>query len=136
MASKNGNGGAAATSSSYQKYDGASGTYQPVDGSDFEDLNSNNGSSSTSSRSGNKWKILAAVGVALAAALGAYYTVTSPAKAGRSDGGSSQQQIDKAISSSGSGLQVKSNGRLKLFDSLSTFSSSEYCAVLCLCVEA
>jgi hypothetical protein len=122
MASKNGNGGAA-TSSSYQKYDGASGTYQPVDGSDFEDLNSNNGSSSSSSSAGNKWKILAAVGVALAAALGAYYTVTSPAKAGRSGGGSSQQQIDKAISSSGSGLQVKSNGRLKLFDSLSTFSS-------------
>jgi hypothetical protein len=121
MASKNGNGGAAATS--YQKYDGASGTYQPVDGSDFEDLNSNNGSS-TSSGSGNKWKILAAVGVALAAVLGAYYTVTSPAKAGRSGGGSSQQHIDKAISSSGSGLQVKSNGRLKLFDSLSTFSSS------------
>lgn len=113
---KNGNGGGGAASSSYQKYDGASGTYQPVDGSDFEDLNSSNGRST--SNSGNKWKMVAAVGLVLAAALGAYYTFTAPTAAGRS-GGSSQQQIDKAISSAGSGLQVKSNGRLKLFDSLS-----------------
>jgi hypothetical protein len=113
MASSSNNGG---SGGSYQKYDGASGTYQPVDGSDFEDLNSNNGGS----RHGGgfprrSWRTAAWLGGAIVAALalGAYYHSTLPRKL------NNQEQISKAIASSGSGLQVKSNGKLKLFDSLS-----------------
>jgi hypothetical protein len=100
--------------SSYQKYDGASGSYQPVDGSDFEDLNSGSNHGRGAASGGNRWKTLAAMGVVVAAAVGVYYTVTTPKM------NHNQEQIDKAISASGSGLQVKSNGKLKLFDSLST----------------
>jgi hypothetical protein len=118
MAAKNDNG------ASYQKYDGASGTYQPVDGSDFEDLNSGHVSDAgRRPRGARTWKAAAAIGLVAAAAVVAYRLSASEASFPRSKVvDNNKEQIDKAISSSGSGLQVKSNGRLKLFDSLSTCS--------------
>lgn len=104
MSGKNG------STSSYQKYDGASGTYQQI-GSEHDDLNGGaNGSGSTLRR--NRFLKLAGLVVVAAGAVGLYYAFTKPAI-------NNQQQIDKTISSSGK-IQVKSNGRLKLFDNLST----------------
>jgi hypothetical protein len=105
-------------SGSYQKRGGPSGAYQAVDGSDFEDLNSNDGSAAGAAAAARKrWRALVVVGAAVAAAaLGLfYYKAYRPAAVGSNN----QEQISKAIASSGSGLQVKSNGKLKLFDSLS-----------------
>jgi hypothetical protein len=85
---------------SYQKYDGASGTYQEIP-------NPNNGNGSSPPRnSRTKW-ILGAV---LVAVVGVVYTVVSTA-------GPSSDVVDKAIAKSG--VQVKSDGKVKLFDELS-----------------
>lgn len=95
MANTNGN--------SYQKYDGATGTYQ--------EATNGNGTSSGSPRR-FKWLI----GAAAVAVLGTIYAVTSSK--------SPQAVVQKAIATSGAGLQVK-NGKLKLFDDLSTCSGEK-----------
>jgi len=92
---------------SYQKYDGASGTYQEIENSSDID---NNGSGGGVKRGGMVRKLLA-FGAVVAVALGAYYTVTNNKH-------KSKANIDKTISESTS-ITVKGNGRLKLFDNLS-----------------
>jgi hypothetical protein len=92
---------------SYQKHDGASGTYQQV-GSDHDDLNYNGPVRAVAKR---RLLRLAGLGVLVAVAVGIYYVGTKPKI-------NNQEQIDKTISSSGN-VQVKSDGKLKLFDSLS-----------------
>jgi hypothetical protein len=81
---------------SYQKYDGASGSYEEVPG---------NGAAAAP-KSKMKW-ILGAVAIA---ALGVVYAVTT-------QGGPSSDVMDKALAKSG--IQVKSDGKVKLFDELS-----------------
>jgi hypothetical protein len=83
---------------SYQKYDGASGSYQEIP-------NPGNGSSPPRN-SRTKW-ILGAV---LVAVVGVVYTVVSTA-------GPSSEVMNKAITKSG--LQVKADGKVKLFDKFS-----------------
>lgn len=87
---------------SYQKkYDGATGTYQEI-----EDANGNGQSSYGPGK--KKWMI--AVAALAVVAVGVYYG-TAPSK-------NPAMEVSKTISKSGT-LSVKSNGKLKLFDSLS-----------------
>jgi hypothetical protein len=81
---------------SYQKYDGASGSYQEVP--------SANGSAPPRSRM--KWVF----GAVLVAVIGVVYTVTSTRVP-------SSAVMDKALAKSG--LQVKADGKVKLFDEFS-----------------
>jgi hypothetical protein len=89
-----------AEGNSYQKYDGASGSYQEI-----PNPNGTNGSSPPRS-SRTKW-ILGAV---LVAVVGVVYTVVSTA-------GPSADVVDKALAKSG--IQVKADGKIKLFDEFS-----------------
>jgi len=100
--------------SSYQKYDGASGTYQEVE----DGGSSNGGGANGASGAGKKGWIRNGLVVAAIAALavGAYYTATTRKQ-------HANKAIDKTLSESGS-ITVKSNGKLKLFDNLSKFLSS------------
>lgn len=99
---------------SYQKkYDGASGTYQQID------IDISNGDARPHNR--NIRRVLL-VGAAVAIAVGVYYGVTMPRT-------NPQAVVNKAISSSGT-VQVKSDGKLKLFDNLSKSQESfRYLAV-------
>ena len=87
------------TGQSYQKYDGASGTYQS--------LSSNNGSLENPRRGREKW----AIGAVALAIVAIVFVVTNP----RSN---PKDAIDKTIKSS-SNIAVKANGKLELFDDLS-----------------
>ena len=82
---------------SYQKYDGASGSYQEIP---------NPNGSSPPRHGRTKW-ILGAVVVAV---IGVVYTVVSTA-------GPSSDVVDKALKKSG--VQVKADGKIKLFDEFS-----------------
>jgi hypothetical protein len=84
---------------SYQKYDGASGSYQEIP-------NPNGNGSAAPRNSRTKW-ILGAV---LVAVVGVVYTVVSTA-------GPSSDVVDKAMTKSG--VQVKADGKIKLFDEFS-----------------
>jgi hypothetical protein len=81
----------------YQKYDGASGSYEEIPGA--------NGAVAPP-RNRMKW-ILGAVAVAVA---GVVYAVVTT-------GGPSSDVMDKALAKSG--IQVKSDGKVKLFDEFS-----------------
>jgi hypothetical protein len=84
---------------SYQKYDGASGSYQEIP-------NPNGNGSAPPRNRRTKW-ILGAV---LVAVVGVVYTVVSTA-------GPSSDVMNKAITKSG--IQVKADGKVKLFDQFS-----------------
>jgi hypothetical protein len=88
---------------SYQKYDGASGSYQEIP-------NPNGGSSPPRSRM--KW----IVGAVLVAVVGVVYTAVSTR-------GPSSAMMDKAVKKSG--LQVKADGKVKLFDEFSKLIKME-----------
>lgn len=105
MANDSGNG-------SYQKYDGASGTYQTIDSS----IDNNNGSSRPVNK---KFRYVLGLAAVAAVLLGIYYAKTTP---------NPQANIDKTIGQSGK-VTVKANGKLKLFDSLSKYSSSSFSEV-------
>ena len=87
---------------SYQKFDGASGTYQEIP----------NGSQSGPGAKKTKWLVAAALLVAVGVGYGAFSMHSSPQKA-----------VDKALANTGN-VQVKKNGKLKLFDSLSESPST------------
>ena len=95
--------------SSYQKYDGASGTYQSTDNgsSDFD----SNGSNSPRGRTA-KW----VGGTVLVAVIAAVYLYTSPFHKINAE-----SAIKDSIHKTG-GLKVSANGKLKLFDDLSKFN--------------
>jgi len=107
---------------SYQKTEGSSGSYQEIGG--------NGDGSSAAGGSGTIKKCLIAIGVV--AILGIVYTVTSTR-------GDPQASVQKSIESSSTGLQVKANGKLKLFDDnsksrfprLSLFQTLLYLTALC-----
>jgi len=84
---------------SYQKFDGASGTYQEIP----------NGSSSTGfgGSKKTKWLVAAALLVLVGIGVTTYELKSSPAA-----------NVDKTLANKGN-VQVKANGKLKLFDSLS-----------------
>ena len=82
---------------SYQKFDGASGTYQEIP----------NGSGTASSKK-TKWLVAAA----LLVVAGIGYTAYSMESKNPSD------NVHKTLASKGN-VQVKANGKLKLFDSIS-----------------
>lgn len=86
----NGNGG------SYQKFDGASGTYQEIP----------NGSTSSGAKK-TKWLVAAALLVVVGIGYTTYSLKSNPSA-----------NVDKTLASKGN-VQVKANGKLKLFDSLS-----------------
>jgi hypothetical protein len=96
---------------SYQKYDGASGTYQTIS-SQSDNGNDLNGPRPWSKA--RKWL----VGVVLVAILGTVYGVTAtrvnPKKA-----------VDKALASD-KNVKVKANGKLKLFDEYSTWKAIRF----------
>ena len=81
---------------SYQKFDGASGTYQEIP----------NGDEKRSRRT--KFLVAAALLVAIGVVYGAVSVRNSPKKA-----------VDKALDNSHN-IEVKANGKLKLSDNLST----------------
>ena len=83
---------------SYQKFDGASGTYQEIP---------NNGSSISSASKKTKWLVAAALLVVVGIGYTAFSLKSNPSA-----------NVDKALASKGN-VQVKANGKLKLFDSLS-----------------
>lgn len=85
-------------SSSYQKYDGNTGTYTAADSSISE---------TPLRRDKQKWLI----GAVLVAAVGIVYGLTIPKV-------NSQHNIDKVMKADTS-VDVGSNGKLKLFDDLS-----------------
>jgi len=89
---------------SYQRYDGASGTYQEIP----------NGASEYSTRSKKtKWLI----GAAILVAVGVVYSAVTM------HNNSDEKAVDKALANTGT-VEVKANGKLKLFDSLSKLLSS------------
>lgn len=96
---------------SYQKFDGASGTYQEIP----------NGSQSGPGAKKTKWLVAAALLVAVGVGYGAFSIHSSPQKA-----------VDKALANTGN-VQVKKNGKLKLFDSLSKSPSFACFLVELLC---
>ena len=94
----------ASNSQSYQKYDGASGTYQTLSSKE----SNGNGSSATAHGSRRKWIYGAVVLVVVAAV----YMATSL----------SRTNPDKAVNKALAGdknIAVDANGKLKLFDELS-----------------
>ena len=93
----------ASTGQSYQKYDGASGTYQTL-GTNDSDIN---GSSNGGRRGPMKWVYGA---VALVVIAGVYFLTAPRVSPGKA--------VDKAIAGD-KNIAVNANGRLQLFDELS-----------------
>jgi hypothetical protein len=102
MSNNNGSG------ESYQKYDGASGTYQEIP----------NGTGSAATGGGRKKWCLAAGASGLFALVAIAYGANT---ALHHQYGTTARAVDKALATD-SKLKVKANGKLKLFDDLSKFS--------------
>lgn len=89
----------ASNNGSYQKYDGSSGNYQEI----------RNGVEPNTRK---KWMI----GIVVAVILGGVYALTI-----RKGGQSSEDIINKSLSSGSSSVSVSKEGKLKLFDDHSKF---------------